>query len=104
LDFANHRSIWCPLAVRLNSKLFSAEATMRMTRGPAVFLAVSFLMLAGCGRKASDESSRSESAKPQVRQEEPQTTSQGATLAAWRLSSWEQGLGLGLVPIFETNG
>lgn len=51
---------------------------MRMMLRSAVFLAALFLMLAGCSRKPSDESSRSESAKPQATQAETKTTFQGA--------------------------
>ena len=55
---------------------------MRMMLRSAVFLAASFLMLAGCSRKPSDESSRSESAKPQATQAETKTASQDAPPAA----------------------
>lgn len=70
------------LIVRLNSELFSAETTMRMMLRSAVILAALFLMLAGCSRKPSDESSRSESARPQATQAETQTTSPGTSPAA----------------------
>ncbi|MGB7623898.1 MAG: cytochrome c3 family protein [Terriglobia bacterium] len=46
---------------------------MRMMLRSAVMLAASFLLLAGCGQKPSDESSRSESTKPQAPQ--PQAAS-----------------------------
>jgi hypothetical protein len=65
----------------LNFKLFSEEATMRMKLCSAVILAALFVMLAGCSRKPSDESSRSESAKPQAAPAETQTTSQGTSPA-----------------------
>lgn len=48
----------------------------------AVFSFSLCLMLAGCSRKPSDESSRSESAKPQATQTETKTTFQGAPPAA----------------------
>jgi len=55
---------------------------MRMMLRSAVILAALFLMLAGCSRKPSDGSSRSESAKPQATQAETQTASQGTSSAA----------------------
>ncbi|MBZ5537726.1 MAG: cytochrome c3 family protein [Acidobacteriia bacterium] len=55
---------------------------MRMMLRSGVMLAALFLMLAGCSRKPSDESSRSESAKPQATQAKSQTASQGTSPAA----------------------
>ena len=55
---------------------------MRMVLRSAVISVALCLMLAGCGRKLSDESSRSESAKPQATQAETKTTSQGTPPAA----------------------
>lgn len=51
---------------------------MRMMLRSAVILVALCLMLAGCGRKPSEESSRSESAKPQATQAETKSTFQGA--------------------------
>ncbi|MDD5542456.1 MAG: cytochrome c3 family protein [Acidobacteriia bacterium] len=55
---------------------------MRIILRSAVFPAALFLMLAGCSGKPSDESSKSESAKPQATQAETQSTSQGTSPAA----------------------
>lgn len=55
---------------------------MRMMLRSAVVLVALCLMLAGCSRKPSDESSRSESVKPQPTQTETKTTSQGTPPAA----------------------
>lgn len=55
---------------------------MRMMLRSAVILVALCLMLAGCSRKPSDDSSRSESAKPQATQAETKTTFQGAPPAA----------------------
>jgi Class III cytochrome C family len=55
---------------------------MKIMLRSAVISVALCLLLAGCGRKPSEESSRSESAKPQATQTETKTTSQGAPPAA----------------------
>jgi len=85
VDFGNHGAFWHSLVVRLNLRLSSAEAIMRMMLRPAAFLAALFLILAGCSRKISGKGSRSKSAKPQATLAAPQTTSQGASPAAWTM-------------------
>ena len=51
---------------------------MKMMHRSAVILVALCLMLAGCGPKPSEDSSRSESARPQATQAETKTTFQGA--------------------------
>lgn len=65
----------------LQFQLFSAEETMRITSRSAALLVVLCLMLASCGRMQSEESSRSESAKPEPTQAESKTTPQGTVPA-----------------------
>jgi len=55
---------------------------MKIMLRSAVILVALCLMLPGCGRKPSEESSRSESAKPVATQAETKTTFQGAPPAA----------------------
>jgi PBP1b-binding outer membrane lipoprotein LpoB len=55
---------------------------MKTMLGSAVISFSLCLMLAGCSRKPSGESSRSESAKPQATQTETKTASQDAPPAA----------------------
>jgi hypothetical protein len=55
---------------------------MKTMRRSAVILVALCLILACCGRKPSEESSRSESGKPQATQAETKTTSQGTPPAA----------------------
>jgi len=62
---------------------------MKIMLRAAVISAALCLMLPGCGRKPSDENSRSESAKPQATQAETKTTSQGTPPAAEKATASE---------------